>query len=75
MDSLVCAYGRYDINKKNAKQAGCGDEMKKLGKKITKTLLADFDMTGEEALALYQTEDRDEYTVMLHEKLQALNME
>ena len=69
MDSLICAYGRYDINKQNAKKAGCSDEMKKLVKKIKKALLEDFKMTGEEALELYQTKDRDEYTVKLYERM------
>ena len=43
--------------------------MKKLVKKIKKALLEDFKMTGEEALELYQTKDRDEYTVKLYERM------
>ena len=57
------------MNKQNEKKAGCSDEMKKLVKKIKKALLEDFKMTGEEALELYQTKDRDEYTVKLYERM------
>lgn len=74
-DSLVCAYGRYDLNKKYAKEYDCEKELEQLGGKIIKTLLADYDMTGEEALELYRMKDRDDYTIELHKKLKELGLE
>lgn len=47
---LVCAYGRYDLNQKNAKEYGCEDQLEKIGGKIIKALLKDYDMTGDESL-------------------------
>jgi len=75
LDSLVCAYGRYDINKQYAKEYGCEKELETIGGKILKALLKDYDMTGEEALQLYENKNRDEYTVQLHKKLQELGLE
>ena len=28
LDALVCAYGRYDLNQKNAKEYGCEDQLR-----------------------------------------------
>lgn len=74
-DSLVCAYGRYELNKKYAKEYDCENELEQIGGKIIKTLLAEYDMTGEEALELYQMKKRDDYTVELHKKLKELGLE
>ena len=75
LDSLVCAYGRYDLNKKYAKEYDCETELEQLGGKIVKALLTDYDMTGEEALELYQIKKRDDYSIQLHKKLQELGLE
>ena len=40
-----------------------------------KALLTDYDMTGEEALELYQIKKRDDYSIQLHKKLQELGLE
>ena len=74
LDALVCAYGRYDLNQKNAKEYGCEDQLEKIGGKIIKALLKDYDMTGDEALDIYQTRKRDDYTVKLHQKLKELGL-
>ena len=45
-----------------------------IGGKIIKALLKDYDMTGDEALDIYQTRKRDDYTVKLHQKLKELGL-
>ena len=66
--------GGYDLNQKNAKEYGCEDQLEKIGGKIIKALLKDYDMTGDEALDIYQTRKRDDYTVKLHQKLKELGL-
>lgn len=75
LDALICAYGRYSINQANAAAYGCENEMEQLAGKIIKALLSDYDMTGEDAMTLYNETDRDDYTLKLHEKLQQLGLE
>ena len=50
-------------------------EYEQLGGKIIKALLEDYDMTGEEALQMYNAKNRKEYTLQLHAKLKALGLE
>ncbi len=75
LDNLICAYGRYDLNKQKAEDANCSVEYGQLGGKIIKALLEDYDMTGEEALQMYNAKNRKEYTLQLHTKLKALGLE
>lgn len=75
LDNLICAYGRYDLNKQKAEDANCSVEYGQIGGKIIKALLEDYDMTGEEALQMYNAKNRKEYTLQLHAKLKALGME
>lgn len=75
MDNLICAYGRYDLNKQKAQDYNCSVEYEQLGGKIIKSLLEDYDMTGEEALQMYNAKNRKEYTLQLHAKLKALGLE
>ena len=75
MDNLICAYGRYDLNKQKAQDYNCSVEYEQLGGRIIKSLLEDYDMTGEEALQMYNAKNRKEYTLQLHAKLKALGLE
>lgn len=75
LDNLVCAYGRYSLNKQKAEEANCNVEYEQLGGKIIKSLLEDYDMTGEEALKMYGAKNRKEYTLQLHAKLKTLGLE
>lgn len=75
LDSLICAYGRYDFNKQKAQDANCDVEYEQLGGKIIKSLLEDYDMTGDEALQIYNAKNRKEYTLKLHAKLKSLGLE
>ncbi|MGN0415809.1 MAG: hypothetical protein ACI4FX_10000 [Agathobacter sp.] len=72
LDSLVCAYGRYEINQKFAEEYECEPELEALKTKITDALKADFSMSQKEASQLYQIKDRDDYTIEIHKKLDEL---
>jgi chemotaxis protein histidine kinase CheA len=75
LDSLVCAYGRYDLNKEYAQEYDCEKELENIGGKIVQALLKEYDMTGEEALEIYNQKKRDNYTLLLRQKLRDLGME
>ncbi|MCM1105608.1 MAG: hypothetical protein NC355_01565 [Blautia sp.] len=75
LDALICAYGRYDLNRERAGEYECAAELEELGSKVLKSLLEDYDMTGQEALDIYNARTRKEYTLLLREKLQSLGME
>ena len=64
----------YQRSLELAKEYGCEDQLEKIGGKIIKALLKDYDMTGDEALDIYQTRKRDDYTVKLHQKLKELGL-
>ena len=75
VDSLICAYGRCQVNEKYAKEYDCEKELEKLRGKIVETLLAEYNITGEEAQALYDNKKRDTYTIELRKKLKELGLE
>lgn len=74
LDSLVCAYGRYEINLPYAKEYECEPQMETLKKKIVDALKKDFSMTEKEASELYRIKNRDEYTIQLRQKLEKADM-
>ena len=69
-DALVCAYGRYDLNKERAEEYNCSKELDALGNKIKKTLKKEYKMSGKEALTIYNAKNREAYTQLLQEKIQ-----
>ena len=69
-DALVCAYGRYDLNKERAEEYNCSKELDALGNKIKKTLKKEYKMSGKEALTIYNAKNRKAYTQLLQEKIQ-----
>jgi len=75
LDSLICAYGRYSRNRDRAIELECLADLENMGSDIITALLAEFDMTGPEALELYDIRSRKEYTIQLHYKLQELGLE
>lgn len=75
LDALVCAYGRYEMNREKAKEYECLGEYEVLGSKVIRSLLEDYDMTGNEALAIYSARTRKEYTLRLNEKCRSLGWE
>ena len=75
LDALICAYGRYNVNLESARDNDCLGEMEDLGVRITQALLEDYNMTGDEALELYNLRTRREYTIQMHSRLQELGLE
>lgn len=75
LDALICAYGRYDMNRDKAKEYECLGEYEVLGSKVIRSLLEEYDMTGNEALAIYSARTRKEYTLRLYEKCESLGLE
>jgi hypothetical protein len=75
LDSLVCAYGRYNRNKKYAGAYDFESEFDDLRSKIVSSLLGEFDMTEDEALELYNSSTRKEYTLAIRQKIRDLGME
>jgi hypothetical protein len=75
LDSLVCAYGRYNLNKKYASAYNVEAEFDDLHSKIVAALLSEYNMTEEEALDIYRKSNRTQYTLALREKLKEIGME
>lgn len=75
LDALICSYGRYQRNRDKAIESECLAELETMGSKIVTALLGEYEMTGSEALELYQLKTRKEYTIQLHYKLQELGLE
>lgn len=75
LDALVCAYGRCEINRENAKTYEFEPELEELQGTILKTLLQEYNLTGDEVLQIYQSKTRKEYTLQMHEVLKRLGLE
>jgi hypothetical protein len=75
LDALVCAYGRCCVNEAYEEEYDCKEELEELKGKITEALLSEYNMTGEDALSIYEIKDRNEYTRALRRKLRDLGME
>ena len=69
-DALVCAYGRYDLNKDRAEEYNCSKELDALADKIKKALKKEYKMSGKDALTIYNAKNREAYTRLLQEKIQ-----
>ena len=69
-DALVCAYGRYDLNKDRAEEYNCSKELDVLADKIKKALKKEYKMSGKEALTIYNAKNRETYTRLLQERIQ-----
>lgn len=73
-DSLVCAAGRCDVNAENAKEYGCELQLEQLKNIISDTLSSQYALSYEDAIALYNIDDRDDYTLALTQKLNELGI-
>lgn len=74
LDSLVCAAGRCDLNAGDAMELGCDGYLNTIQKKVTNELSEQFGMTYEDALDIYYSVDREDYTILLYEKLEQLGL-
>ncbi len=73
-DSLVCAAGRCDVNAENAKKYGCELQLEQLKNIISDTLSSQYGLSYDDAIALYNIDDRDDYTLALTQKLNELGI-
>lgn len=73
-DSLVCAAGRCAVNADNAKEYGCELQLEQLKNVISDTLSSQYGLSYDDAIALYNIDDRDDYTLALTQKLNELGI-
>ena len=73
-DSLVCAAGRCAVNADNAKEYGCEKQLEQLKNIISDTLSSQYGLSYDDAIALYNIDDRDDYTLALTQKLNELGI-
>ena len=73
-DSLVCAAGRCAVNADNAKEYGCETQLEQLKNIISDTLSSQYGLSYDDAIALYNIDDRDDYTLALTQKLNELGI-
>lgn len=73
-DSLVCAAGRCAVNAGNAKEYGCELQLEQLKNIISDTLSSQYGLSYDDAIALYNIDDRDDYTLALTQKLNELGI-
>ena len=73
-DSLVCAAGRCAVNADNAKEYGCELQLEQLKNIISDTLSSQYGLSYDDAIALYNIDDRDNYTLALTQKLNELGI-
>ena len=73
-DSLVCAAGRCAVNVENAKEYGCELQLEQLKNIISDTLSSQYGLSYDDAIALYNIDDRDDYTLALTQKLNELGI-
>ena len=73
-DSLVCAAGRCAENADNAKEYGCETQLEQLKNIISDTLSSQYGLSYDDAIALYNIDDRDDYTLALTQKLNELGI-
>ena len=73
-DSLVCAAGRCAVNEDNAKEYGCEQQLEQLKTIISDTLSSQYGLSYDDAIALYNIDDRDDYTLALTQKLNELGI-
>ena len=75
LDNLVCAAGRCEINKSNAKEYDCEIELETLRVTIENELKDKYNMTIEDARELYKLRNRTDYTIALQKKLVDLGVD
>lgn len=74
LDALVRGIGRYDSNLGTAQKYGLENEMKKLKEQLTEALQNQFGMSEEEARELYSIKKREDYSIQIEQKIDAMNL-
>lgn len=74
-DSLVCAAGRYNRHLEDAKTLGCSEDLEGLRAELETELSEKFGTTMDEAIEIYSTRDRDDYSIAIYKKLLQMGLE
>ena len=74
LDSLICAYGRCEINQKFAEEYECVPELEAMKTKIAEALKKDYSVSTKEAEEFYQIKNRDDYTIAIQKKINELGL-
>ena len=74
LDSLVCAAGRCEVNRENAILCNAEEAINQLVEKITKELMEKYGITYEEAIEVYYSFDREEYSIRMNAILKNLGL-
>ncbi len=69
LDSLICALGRCEVNRKAAETYECIPELENLEQEIAGVLAEQYGVSAERALEVYNMRDRNEYTQQVYQIL------
>ncbi|MEG0961612.1 MAG: hypothetical protein RSD28_05700 [Lachnospiraceae bacterium] len=72
LSALICGIGRYDNNFQAASEAGAAPEFETMIVKIQEALTSNYNMSPEQARALYAIRDKEEYTYAVYEAIAGL---
>ena len=73
-DSLICAAGRCEVNRESAILCGAEDELNRFVERITKELAQQYGVTYQEAIEVYNSFDRKEYSIRMNQILERLGL-
>ena len=73
-DSLICAAGRCEVNRESAVLCGAEAELNRFVEKITKELTQQYGVTYQEAIEVYNSFDRREYSIRMNQILERLGL-
>lgn len=74
LDALVRGIGRYDSHLETAQKYGLEKEMNQMKDRLTEALQNQFGMSEEEARELYNIKDREDYSIQIEQKINAMNL-
>lgn len=74
LDALVRGIGRYDSHLETAQKYGLEKEMNQMKDQLTEALQNQFGMSQEEARELYDIKDREDYSIQIEQKINAMNL-
>lgn len=74
LSSLICGVGRYDKNARDAAQAGAAVEYEKMLAVIEEALKTNYGMTLDEARAVYDNREQDDYTYAVLDIIEKLGL-
>ena len=75
LDCLVRTIGRYEKYKADAELYGCLEELNALALKAEEVLVTTFHITREDAVAYYNYQYRQDYSIQLQKVIKAAGLE